>query len=175
MKNHIKMITTCALMMALVIVSTMIRVPGTRIHLGNTMCLFSGFLFMPMEAGVVSGLGSFIYDLLFYPGSTGLSYSFTFLNKFFMGFFTSLVFRAFEKKENFALILGGVAGEVAYIILYMTKTYIEQHLILNVEINPTIAIMIEKLGTSIINAVFAIVFSFILYKALNKKIKEIIE
>ena len=161
-------------MMALVIVSTMIRVPSTRIHLGNTMCLFSGFLFMPMEAGLVAGLGSFIYDLLFYPGSTAFSLFFTLMNKFFMGFFTSLIFRMFGKNKNMGLVVGGVIGEAVYIVLYMTKTYIEQHLILNVATNATYAIMIEKLGTSLINAAFAIIFSIILYKALYNKIKEIL-
>ncbi len=50
-----------------------IRIPAilgvTRIHLGNSMCLLSGFLLGTVPGGIAAGLGSFLFDVIFWPGT----------------------------------------------------------------------------------------------------------
>ena len=69
-----KKIVFTALMAALVCVASAIRVVipvdiggTTAFHLGNIFCALSGILLGPWLGGAAAGLGSLIYDVIFYP------------------------------------------------------------------------------------------------------------
>ena len=63
-----------ALMAALTCVASAIRVTvplditgTTSFHLGNIFCALSGILLGPWLGGAAAGLGSLIFDIIFYP------------------------------------------------------------------------------------------------------------
>ena len=164
--NHtkIKTLTLTALFTALVIIGSRIYV-GThdtfRFHLGNSMCLLSAFLLSPINAGFASGIGSMLFDIVFYPN--GLGCLVTLVTKFLMGYVAGVVF---EKSNN--VILGGIIGEVVYIILYAIKTYVERRFILSMPLEGVIPILITKVGASVANAVAAIIVSFVVYNLIKR-------
>lgn len=164
--NHtkIKTLTLTALFTALVIIGSRIYV-GThdtfRFHLGNSMCLLSAFLLSPINAGFASGIGSMLFDIVFYPN--GLGCLVTLVTKFLMGYVAGVVF---EKSNN--VILGGIIGEVVYIILYAIKTYVERRFILSMPLEGVIATLITKVGASVANAVAAIIVSFVVYNLIKR-------
>lgn len=164
--KQIKNLTLVALFTALVVIGSRIYV-GThdtfRFHLGNSMCLLAALMLNPSNAGLASGLGSLVFDMLFYPPSLGpIGYVVTFVTKFVMGFVASIVFK---KTKN--TVIAGAIGEIAYIILYALKTYIESRLVLTLTIDATIVRLLPKMGASVTNAVAAIVVSVLLYKMLK--------
>ena len=121
------------MMAALVFVATMfikVDIPlptgKTMLSLGNTMCVLSGLLLGPIYGGLAGGLGSFCYDLLdpvFISGAP-----ITFLFKFAIGFVCGLIAYAGRGKTEFVLtrnIVAAVCGAVAYMILYLGKSYFE--------------------------------------------------
>ena len=169
MKNkHIYNITLTALFTALVIVGSRIYV-GThdtfRFHLGNCMCLLSAFLLSPVYAGLASGIGSMLFDILFYP--FGLGCLVTFVTKFVMGYVAGIIFTKFTNP-----VFSGTIGEIAYIILYALKTYVERRYITGLPVEATIPILLGKVGASIVNAIVAIIVSNILFHMLSKLYKK---
>ncbi len=126
--------------------------------------LLAALMLSPSSAGLASGLGSLIFDMLFYPPSLGpIGYVITFVTKFAMGYVAGL---AFKKNKN--AIIAGTLGEVAYIILYMLKTYVESRLVLSLTVEATMLRVVPKLSASVANAVAAIIVSTILYNMLKK-------
>ena len=152
-----------ALFTALVVIGSRIYV-GThdtfRFHLGNSMCLLAAFLMPPLHAGLASGVGSMLFDILFY--TSGPACLITFATKFVMGYVAGLVF---EKSKN--VILAGTLGEIAYIILYALKTYIERRFVMSMVIEAVLPLLATKVGASVVNAIAAIVVSTILYNMLK--------
>ena len=161
--KKIKLITLTALFMALVVIGSRIYV-GThdtfRFHLGNSMCLLAAYILSPMYGGLAAGLGSLIFDLLFYPN--GLGCIVTFITKFAMGYVTGITF---QKTKN--VVLSGILGEVVYIILYGIKTYVERKIILSMPFEAVLPILLTKLGASVINAVAAVIVSTIVYNIIK--------
>lgn len=161
--NKIKELTLVALFIALVIIGSRIYV-GThdsfRFHLGNSMCLLAAFLLPPIYAGVAAGVGSMLFDILFY--TSGPACLVTLVTKFVMGYVTGIVF---VKTKN--TILSGTIGEIAYIILYALKTYVERRFILAMAIELVIPLLVTKVGVSVGNAIAAIIISTILHKMLK--------
>lgn len=176
MNKHIKRVTIIALFSALVLVASKIefRIYDTRLHFGNTMCLLSGYVLNPLGAGLASGIGSLFFDILFYPNSFGVDFLITFINKFVMGFICSLVFNMLIKTKfdkTLSLVISGILGQLAYIILYIGKTFIERYYFVGIKQSSVlIPILLIRLGTSTINAIFAVTVSTILYKSLEKYI-----
>lgn len=170
-KDKVKNLTLTALFMALVVIGSRIYV-GThdtfRFHLGNSMCLLSALFLSPIYAGIASGVGSMIFDIIFYP--SGLGCLVTLITKFIMGYVASSMFNVVLKniKINLRIIFSGTIAEIAYIFLYGIKTYIERRFILSMDIRAVIPILIAKLFTSAINAVIAVFISLILYKLISK-------
>ena len=178
LNEKIKYITQIALYSAFVVVSSKleIRLNDTRIHLGNSMCLLSAFLLKPLHAGLASGLGSLIFDLLFYPSSFAFNLFFTFINKFILAFTCSFLFNKLKQKRInilLNLIISGFVGQISYIFLYLFKTFIEKYYFYNLNINAVFTEIIIKLSASIVNAIFAIILSTLLFLSLDKKIKYI--
>ena len=144
----------------------------TRIHLGNSMCLLAGLLFGPMTGGLASGIGAGLFDLL--DPMYIMSAPYTFLSKFAMGFLAGYLARqAFpEGKTRLPRLIGAaVCGQLAYIVLYLFKSYVSLRLVGNA---PAVALaaVLPKLLTSSVNAAAAVVIAVPLTLALRKALKQ---
>lgn len=141
----------------------------TRVHLGNSMCLLAGLLFGPGVGGLASGIGAGLYDL-FDPVYI-VSAPYTFCSKFAMGFLAGLLGRAAFRKEGksrvLQVILAGVVGQLAYIFLYLLKSYVTLRLVGTTSQAAFLAV-IPKIAASTVNAVAAVVISVPLSIALRK-------
>ena len=139
MKNKkLMFVISVGLMAALVFVGNyiQIKIPNgvliTRIHFGNSMCLLAGLLLGGLGGGLASGIGAAIYDLL--NPVYIISAPFTFLSKFAMGFLCGvLASRIRGEKKTGKVVLGitvsSIVGQLAYIFMYLSKTYIGQILL----------------------------------------------
>lgn len=141
----------------------------TRVHLGNSMCLLAGLLFGPGVGGLASGIGAGLYDL-FDPVYI-VSAPYTFCSKFAMGFLAGLLGRVAFRKEGksrvLQVILAGVVGQLAYIFLYLLKSYVTLRLVGTASQAAFLAV-IPKIAASTVNAVAAVVISVPLSIALRK-------
>lgn len=174
MKNRkLASIIAVGLMAALCFVGNymQIKIPNgvliTRIHFGNSMCLLAGLLFGGLNGGLASGIGAGLYDL-FDPVYI-VSAPFTFLSKFAMGFVTGTLAKSKHrlKNETAHVLIAAILGQLAYIVCYLTKTFISQ-LILGYTIETALTATATNLLTSSVNAVIAVVVSVPLYFALRK-------
>lgn len=181
-RSKIFRIAAIGVFAALVFVASMISVPipvaigdVTRIHLGNIFCLLSGLILGPVGGGLAAGVGSGIYDLTnpAYIASAPI----TFIFKFIMGFLAGLISKSFikddtKKSVSVAINIGACAvAQVAYIILYLAKTFITG-ILEGSAAGAMIPTIITKLGTSSINAVIAIIFAVPLYYAVKTALKK---
>lgn len=163
---------TVGLMAALVYVGNYLSFPipngllVTRIHLGNSMCLLAGLLFCGSTGGIASGIGAAMYDL-FNPAYI-LSAPYTFISKFAMGFAAGKLNR--RNKEGkipvLTTVLAAVFGQLAYIALYLVKSFFTV-LILGGTVEAAWIAVGTNAVTSSINAVLAVVISVPLYIALR--------
>lgn len=152
-----------------------IKIPNgvviTRIHFGNSMCLLAGLLFGPIAGGLASGIGAGLYDLL--DPAYIISAPFTFLAKFAMGFICGYLSKSKKRLGNEVthVTFGAIIGQLAYIVLYVGRTYINQRLVYGAVVQAAIATSATNLLTSSVNAVIAVVVSVPLYFALQKPLK----
>lgn len=168
-------IVTVGLMAALTFALSLISIPIptflgiSRIHLGNSMCILAGLLLGGMNGGLAAGIGSFIYDLTnpVYIASA----PFTFISKFAMGFVAGKINRTGIKNSFAKALIGAIFGQIAYIILYLGKSFVTDLLLGNAVETAWIDVL-GKLGTSSVNAVIAIVISIPLYFALKKALSK---
>ena len=141
----------------------------TRVHLGNSMCLLAGLLFGPGVGGLASGIGAGLFDL-FDPVYI-VSAPYTFCSKFAMGFLAGLLGRSALRKDGksrvLRVILAGVVGQLAYIFLYLLKSYVTLRLVGTAPQAALVAV-IPKIAASTVNAVAAVVISVPLSLALRK-------
>ena len=162
--KKIKIITLTSLFIALVVIGSRIYV-GThdtfRFHLGNSMCLLAAFVLPPLYGGLAAGLGSMIFDILFY--TSGPACIITLITKFVMGYVAGIVF---VKTKN--VVLAGIIGEIAYIILYAIKTYIERRFVLAMAFEAVVPIVLTKVGASVFNAIAAVIISSAVYQVIKK-------
>lgn len=177
--KKIQLLAITSLFIALVIIASRIDY-GTRdtfrIHLGNSMCLLAGFVLPPLYGGFAAGVGSMLYDFIFYPGKYVWSPYVTLITKFAMGFVAGLAFLAINKlinskqrkiKNPVDVILGGIIGEIAYIILYGLKTFVEQKFVASENFIAVITSVSTKMGAAVINAISAVIISTIIYSAIR--------
>lgn len=166
------------MMAALVFVATMfikVDIPlptgKTMLSLGNTMCVLSGLLLGPIYGGLAGGLGSFCYDLLdpvFISGAP-----ITFLFKFAIGFVCGLIAYAGRGKTEFVLtrnIVAAVCGAVAYMILYLGKSYFEL-IISGSAAQAALVAIVPKIAASLLNALAAVVIAVPLALAVRKALQ----
>lgn len=150
----------------------------TRIHLGNSFCLLAGFVLSPINAGLAAGIGSLFFDLLFYPSSMPVEFLITFINKFVMAFTCSITYHFLSKKSltiKTNIIISGFIGQASYIILYLFKSYIQRRIFLGLSQEIIITELLIKLGSSTLNAIFAIIISSILYAPAKKAVEMFVE
>lgn len=153
-----------------------IRIPAilgvTRIHLGNSMCLLSGFLLGTVPGGIAAGLGSFLFDVIFWPG-TPVDWLITFCTKFAMGAVAGFLAekRPLGHRTSVpAFVLYGAAGALTYVVLYLLQSFVSFYFVLG---NPMPAVLVmlgEKGLTSLVNAVIAVVIAVPCYMALWPKL-----
>ena len=163
---------TIGLMAALVFVGNYLSFPipngilVTRIHLGNSMCLLAGLLFCGSTGGLASGIGAALYDLM--NPAYVLSAPYTFISKFAMGFVAGKLNRH-NKDGKIPLsttIMAAVFGQLAYIILYLVKSFFTV-LIIGGTVEAAWTAVGTNAITSVINAVLAVIISVPLYAALR--------
>ncbi|HIZ55981.1 MAG TPA: ECF transporter S component [Firmicutes bacterium] len=178
-KVTVKLITFVGLLAALVCVASGLRIQfptpvGTgAVHFGNIFCLLSGLLLGGPWGGVAAGLGSCIYDLL---SNYASSAPFTLIFKFVMAYVCGLIAHrsvtSSEKSTAYSTViryvLAGVAGQVAYIILYCGKSFLSAIWFKQVELETALIDTAAKGAASGINAIIAVAISVPLYLVLKK-------
>ena len=169
-----------ALMAALVCVASAIRVVipvdiggNTAFHLGNIFCALSGILLGPWLGGAAAGLGSLIYDVVFYPAYISECWI-TFLTKGAYALVSGLVIRVGSRDWGYGKsLLATLAGALTYALLYLAKTYFYGGLLLGgLTADAALLSVISKLPATIFNAAVALVFAPILAVAISKGLKK---
>ena len=141
----------------------------SRFHLGNGLCLLSGYLLGALPGGLSAGFGSFLFDVVFWGGSPA-GWAVTFITKFLMGYVGGLCFtkHLFSKLGQIPeLVLCGLLGEAAYIAGYLLKEVVTYRFIMGSPMTAVSLMLIEKFASSAVNAVIAIAVSAVLYKVLR--------
>jgi uncharacterized membrane protein len=170
-----KKIVLVALLAALTVVGSSLRVTlpleiagTTSFHLGNIMCALSGILMGPWLGALAAGLGSAIYDMLnpLYISECWI----TFLTKGAYGLAAGLVIWAGGKKWGYGkAVLSALAGAVTYAIIYLSKSYFYNGLLLSgLTAEAAMLNVITKLPATIFNAAVAVIFAPILAEAIRK-------
>lgn len=171
-----KKIAIIALMIGLVYVGSLISfyIPvgigtPTRLHLGNGFCLLAGMILGPIWGGFAAGVGSVFLDLTNPAYIAGAPITFIF--KFLMGAVCGAIAMAkdgqgLNKRKN---LIGGILGQLTYIVLYIGKTFLSLNLLFGVPKEGAWGVLATKLGSSVINAVFAVIISMVLMYVINKR------
>ena len=162
-------------MAAVVFVITFFRFPlmGSKVHFANSMCLLSGLMFGPVGGGLSAGIGSALYDAL--PGGYNvIECAITFVSKFLMAFVCALIARTAKEggAPRFRVVAACVAGALSYVALYMLKTFVFQRFVYGYPGDVVWATMLSKLPASLINAVFAMAVTPVIYAALLPALKK---
>ncbi len=176
-KNYTtKKIAIVALMIGLVYVGSLISfyIPvgigtPTRLHLGNGFCLLSGLILGPIWGGFAAGVGSVFLDLTNPAYIAGAPITFIF--KFLMGAVCGAIAmdksgHGLNKRKN---LIGGILGQLTYIVLYIGKTFLSLNLLFGVPKEGAWGVLATKLGSSVINAVFAVLISMALMLVINSR------
>lgn len=171
-----KKIAIVALMIGLVYVGSLISfyIPvgigtPTRLHLGNGFCLLSGLILGPIWGGFAAGVGSVFLDLTNPAYIAGAPITFIF--KFLMGAVCGAIAmdksgHGLNKRKN---LIGGILGQLTYIVLYIGKTFLSLNLLFGVPKEGAWGVLATKLGSSVINAVFAVIISMVLMYVINSR------
>ena len=180
-----KKIVMIALLAALTTAGSALRIKipvtiaGTSaFHLGNIMCALSGILLGPWLGGLAAGLGSAIYDMFdpFYISECWI----TFLTKGAYGLIAGLVawsgnnlWSARNAKSCGKAYLATVAGAVAYAVIYLSKSYFYNGMLLS-GLTPATAWVnvVDKLPATIFNAAIAIICAPLLAIAISKALEK---
>lgn len=176
--NRSKTFRICfiGLMAAIVFVVNYFRIPfmGTQLHMTNALCVLCGLLFGPASGFLAAGLGSGLYDIV---AGWGAECIITFVNKGAIALVAGLIaYKAARcepqtKTDHMKIILGSALGALAYVALYMLKTFIAGSLIDGLPLDAVTAKMLTKLPGSLMNAVFAMIVAPILLGAVRPALK----
>ncbi len=171
-------IAAVGLFAALVFVSNYLSIPipvaigsVSRIHLANIFCLLSGFVLGPVGGGLAAGIGSALYDLL--SPAYIASAPFTLVFKFLLACVCGLVAYGGGKKADShgRNIIAAVCGSAAYMILYLSKGFVEG-LLLGSAMGTVLTAVFTKFLTSGTNAIIAVVVSVPLFTAIRMALKK---
>ena len=182
--ERMKKITTVrlavlAMMTALVFVSNYLRVTipiniggNTSFTLANIMCCLSGLLLGPV-GGLASSLGSMLFD--FTDPRFISEFWITFLTKGAMGLGAGLVMRSAQKRSEagyLRCLLGAALGCVIYYILYFTKSYYYNALLVEgLQSGPALVTLAAKVPASLFNGIIAIAAAPPLCLAIRQALK----
>lgn len=166
-------ITTIGIFSALVFVMNYLQIPlslavgESRIHLGNIMCLLSGFVLGPVGGGLAAGIGSELFDLLM---GDFIYIPFYFVFKFLLAFSGAVVANLIKKrggKPLGAYIAGAAVGQLVYIVLHLACSSLFFDMFLYKVATEALVVNLVKRGVfSLINAALAVVFSSVLAQIL---------
>ena len=185
MNKHLspKRLVMTALLAALTVAGSAIRITlpltiagTTSFHLGNIMCALSGILLGPWMGGLAAGMGSAIYDLtnpLFAPECW-----ITFITKAAYGLVVGLIawkrgkpWHARESKTYARLYIATIAGALTYAILYLSKGFFYDGLLLSgLTAEAAMITIVAKLPATTFNAVVAIIGAPLLSIAISKSL-----
>ena len=166
---------------AVYVASAFLQIPiptaidNTRLHMGNVMCLLSGLLLGPIQGGLAAGTGSMFFDLTnpAYITSAPFTFAFKFLMAWICGMF------AFRKKSGLSshkrYIIGSVLGAFAYVLLYLSKSYIEHRFVLGLPLEAVMITLTQKAVVSRVNAVISVVVAVPLGIALRPAIRKYLQ
>ncbi|MFZ2539097.1 MAG: ECF transporter S component [Oscillospiraceae bacterium] len=140
------------------------------LKLANAFCLLAGMLFGGVRGGLAAGIGSMLYDLMDPKYITDAP--FTLIRFFLMAFICGIICFSKMDKGNQTLrnIIGATAGSLFSVAFYFTQSIIKQ-LLLGQPFNVAILNIIPKMGTSLINAVIAVVIASLLAPILKNALK----
>lgn len=138
---------------------------STRLHMGNVMCLLSGLLLGPVSGGLAAGIGSMFFDLL-NPAYIA-SAPFTFAFKFLMAWVCGMIAKGADKKALLRCIVAAVVGAVTYVVLYLSKSFVEDYFVLGLPIEAVMLTVAQKGLVSTINGIIAAAVSVPLYLTLK--------
>ena len=162
---------TCAASTARIVIP--VDIGGTTaFHLGNIFCALSGILLGPWLGGTAAGLGSLLYDVIFYPAYISECWI-TFLTKGAYGLAAGLIICIGTKEWGYVKsLLATFAGALTYAVLYLAKTYFYSGLLVN-GLTPDAAWLsvLSKVPATIFNAVVALVFAPVLAVAISKALR----
>lgn len=177
-KLSVYRIALIAVFAALVFVANWLYIPipvtignMSRISLGNVFSLLSGLILGPIGGGLASGIGAALFDVTnpAYIASAPFTFVFKFLQAAVCGWIAhSAGANGERQKRN---VVGAVSGSVTYIILYLAKAFVKELLKGNTMGVVLIAVA-EKLLTSSINALIAIIVSVPLSAAIRAALKK---
>lgn len=170
--KKIQMTVAVGIMAAMVFALSGVRInipsPDLKaaVHLGNIMCILSGLLFGSVRGGLSSGIGSMIYDFtnpLYLKDAP-----FTFINKFMMGFVAGVVNKRLRVKKLYArAVIAAVLGQLTYVILYLTKSFIFDIFFYQNAFETAMINLGTKSVTSLINAAIAVICAVPIYMVLR--------
>lgn len=180
-QNKRKIVKLCvvAVMAVLVMAASrlQIKVPAllgvNRFHLGNTVCAMSGILLGPWWGGLAAGLGSALFDIVMDPTFI-TDAPITFVTKGLYGVVSGLVFfKVFRRRSNYVTeVVATLCGAVTYIVLYLAKKFFLDALLLaGMDTAGAWLVVIEKIPSSLFNAIVAVIFAPILSVAVSKALK----
>ena len=116
--NKTRMLVMTGLFAALGCVATMVlQVPsptGGYMNLGDTVVILGAYLLGPVYGAIAGGVGPALADLL---SGYGIYVPATLVIKALMGLAVALLYRAL-KKQNWALVVCGVAAEAIMVVGY---------------------------------------------------------
>ncbi len=127
---------------------------STRLHMGNVMCLLSGMLLGATPGGLAAGIGSMFFDLTnpVYIASA----PFTFAFKFMMAWLCGKIISKYGTSLKKRYLAGATAGAFLYVLLYLSKCFIEDRLILSLPPEAVILTIAQKGIVSSVNAAIAV-------------------
>ena len=173
-KNNVKTLSFMAMFSALCFVGTFIHIPinvgssTTMIHLGNIFLLVGSLYLGGIKGGLSAAVGMTIFDLT--NGYATYAPS-TFILKFLMAFVCGSVYTNLKDKnmnKNLVLLIALTCGGLTNIILDPIVTAYMRKWIFGLNQGGTNLIILYESFATVINAVIAISFSFVIYKTLEK-------
>ena len=176
-KITIKEITLVGLMAAMVYVtSAFLQIPiptvigNTRLHMGNVMCQLSGLLLGPVLGGLAAGIGSVFFDLT-NPAYIA-SAPFTFVFKFLMAWVTGILYQKWKSRGKIVLYssIAATAGALTYVVLYLSKSFIESYFLLQMPFEAVILAIGQKGAASVANGIIAVIVAVPLSMAIRPAI-----
>ena len=188
-KPDVKVLTMTAMMAALCYIAFAffkidIPVPGsmekTAFHLGNTFCVLAALLLGGMYGGLAGAIGMTIGDLL---GGYVTSAPKTFLLKLMIGLITGLVAHKLLKIDQesdpkrvlWKTIVSASAGMLFNVIADPVVGYFYKRYLFGLQQDLAKALARISAGTTLVNAVVAVIAATVFYLALRPVLKKMLK
>lgn len=172
--NTIYRIAAIGVLSAMVFAANFLSIPIgdiTRIHFGNVFCVLSGLLLGPISGGLCAGLGGFFYDLFnpLYAAEAPI----TFAMKFVLGALVGVIAHSGKSYGNNRIknIIGAVAGSLGYVVVYLSKNFINEFYFLRNPIETVTTKLIIKGTSSVVNGMTAVIVAMILLPVFSRAMK----